>query len=114
MRRRASLLAHRGHGPWHLDLVIESGARLHTISLARERGRWRARWMPSHRRRYLAYAGPIAGGRGVVMRAWSGTLDVRLISHARRSLIGSLPDGTSIVIAADRVVLPAWLARMAP
>lgn len=69
---RANLLLHRGYGLRHLDLVLGTGARCPTLRLERVHGRWRAIWSADHRRRYLAWAGPLDGDRGVVERRWNG------------------------------------------
>jgi hypothetical protein len=69
-------LLHVGHGPAHIDLILGHGATCPTLRL---HGRqWR--WQPAHRRRYLAWQGPVAGHRGVVRRLWQGR--VRLLRHA--------------------------------
>jgi hypothetical protein len=68
----ARILAHRGHGPDHLDLVLGAGRTCTTLSATRIAGRWSARWLPAHRRRYLSYRGAIGGGRGVVRELWKG------------------------------------------
>ncbi|MBA3709665.1 MAG: hypothetical protein H0W83_12695 [Planctomycetes bacterium] len=92
--------------------MIAAGPTLITIALERERGRWQARWMPRHRRRYLSVSGPVSGGRGTIKQQWQGHLSIRFMSDATRLLMGSMVDGTPLLIDADRVVLDRWLARM--
>ena len=67
----AALLLHRGHGPRHADLILGTGARCRTIHIALIAGRWQVREGMPHRRRYLAYRGPVPG-RGAVDQLWRG------------------------------------------
>src|SRR3954470_14096628 len=68
----ASLLLHRGAGPAHLDLVLGVGARCPTLGLHPAGAGWTGIWKPAHRRRWLAFSGPVAGGRGAVESRWRG------------------------------------------
>ncbi len=72
---RASFLLHRGYGPRHGDLILQTGARCLTLRIDGQQGRWRVAIAEPHRRRYLTYRGPLSGSRGVVEVLWSGTLD---------------------------------------
>ena len=69
---RVALLHHRGQGVPHLDVVMSAGPRCPTLKLWRQEGRWRWSWQPVHRRRYLAWQGPISGGRGQVAQLLVG------------------------------------------
>jgi len=106
----ATLLRHRGHGPEHWDLVFAAGARCPTLSLRRERGRWRASWLPAHRRRYLAFAGALGGGRGSLTRAWRGR--ARCIRAAAGWRI-ACQGGTTLTLRTSRLgMLGPWPPRM--
>lgn len=104
--RSACLLRHRGHGPTHLDLVLADGAACPTLRL--DGRRWR--WQPPHRRRYLGWAGPIAGGRGSIRIIWRGQARIR-----RHNLgwIIALADWT-LLLRRDGVVLPLGVTHCRP
>jgi len=68
----ATLLRHRQGAEVHLDLVLGLGAACPTLGLDRRDGRWIAVWKSPHRRRYLAYSGPLGAGRGTVAVVWRG------------------------------------------
>lgn len=78
---RATLLRHRGHGPCHADLVLETGATCATIRLGVAAGRWLVTIGVPHRRRYLTYRGPVAG-RGAVAHLWRGHVWQARSAHA--------------------------------
>ncbi len=71
-RGRMALLEHRGHGAAHLDLVLSAGPHCPTLRLWRQDGRWRWCWQAVHRRRYLAWQGPLSGNRGRVAQLLVG------------------------------------------
>ena len=60
---------HRGHGPTHLDLMLEDGAVLATWRIAvspfdiGQGGEIPATKLSDHRRHYLDYQGAVTGGR---------------------------------------------------
>jgi hypothetical protein len=112
MRRRASILTHRGHGPAHYDLILADGARCLALQFHRKGQRWTALWLPAHRRRYLAYSGPVGGARGAVRNVWSGFVQVRRLSHASHELIASFGGGKNLTVRGERVVLSGMPSMM--
>lgn len=80
---RAALLLHRGHGPRHVDLVLGTGSRCATVHLELTAGRWRVYAGLPHRRRYLAYRGPVRG-RGAVRQLWQGRVWCSVTATALR------------------------------
>jgi hypothetical protein len=71
---RVSVLAHRANGPLHLDLVTGVGSTCPTWALAWAGPRLRLVRKLGHRRRYLTWSGPLAGGRGSVRAVGRGWL----------------------------------------
>ena len=92
--RSAVLLEHIGHGACHGDLIIARGARCPTIRVVLEPA-LAFIWSAPHRRKYLTYAGPVGGGRGIVRRWWRGR--VRLVG-VRLSLPSDFPGGARMVV----------------
>jgi hypothetical protein len=75
MRGRFVVLEHQRDGI-HWDLMLEADAGLKTWSIDRpivSGQELRARMLPDHRKIYLTFEGPIAGGRGDVRRIAEGT-----------------------------------------
>jgi hypothetical protein len=73
---RFVVLEHDGPEGRHWDLMLQSGEALATWALASAPGSPEpvpARALPDHRLAYLDYEGPIAGGRGLVVRWDEGT-----------------------------------------
>src|SRR4051812_18682844 len=112
MRHRASLLAHRGHGTFHFDLIIEAGAHCHALQLEPRGTGWRLRWLPPHRRRYLAFSGPIGGRRGAVSIIWKGSLQIRRIASASDALSATFDPPGPGSVRVEKVVLTGWPLRM--
>jgi hypothetical protein len=110
-RSRAALLRHRQDGAAHLDLILADGAWCAALTLARHHGRLTAGWRPAHRRRYLAYRGPVSASRGSLSHLWNGTAfwwRVGSDAHVRLEGLGTLR------IHGQRVVhRPRWL-RLGP
>jgi hypothetical protein len=73
---RFVVLQHDGPEGRHWDLMLEAGEALATWALPSAPGLpgpAPARALPDHRLAYLDYEGPIAGGRGSVVRWDEGT-----------------------------------------
>ncbi len=65
--------------PAHWDFMLEWGDALRTWSLAelpRPGKALSAEALPDHRLAYLAYEGPVSGGRGAVARWDAGTYEI--------------------------------------
>jgi hypothetical protein len=82
MSRQFVIHEHSGHGPLHYDLMLSADDALATWRLAEppfaaEAGRGvPAARLPDHRAAYLAYEGPVSGGRGSVRMLDGGTYDL--------------------------------------
>ncbi len=81
MAERFVILRHVGHGEDHYDLMFADGDVLATwqvpvspVELSAGES-VPAVQLPDHRLAYLAYEGPVSGGRGRVSRACEGTYD---------------------------------------
>jgi hypothetical protein len=84
------ILLHSGHGLAHYDLMLEQAGGLATWQLAQDplalpvAGRLPARRLADHRKAYLAYEGPVSGGRGSVQRIHAGSCQ---LLHAEDTLL---------------------------
>ncbi len=82
MQREFVILAHRGHGPDHYDLMLSCDGALATWQLDSLPGDSpahqpiEARKLPDHRLTYLSYEGSVTGNRGQVQRADHGTYEL--------------------------------------
>ncbi len=97
------ILAHSGHGPFHYDLMLESGPSLATWHLRELPGELAigaaasAPRLDDHRRAYLTYEGPVSAGRGSVRRVEQGTYE-RIVSETGRWVVRLAgPDGTVLL-----------------
>lgn len=106
MLRRFVILFHTGHGPEHLDLMIE---------LPRALATWRiegpapvgllaapvpATRLPDHRLAYLDTEGPVSGGRGEVRRIEAG-----------KCIVDEATEGLWTIRFAGRVLAGRWQFR---
>jgi hypothetical protein len=80
MTRRYVILLHTGHGPDHVDLMIEQPADLATWRIEPPPAKFSclivARSLAAHRLAYLDYQGPVSAGRGEVRQIEVGTCQV--------------------------------------
>lgn len=100
---RYVVLHHTGYGPPHYDVMIERDADGPLRS-------WRSTtWPPTdgsltpnvdHRRHYLAYEGPVSGGRGEVRRIDHGvaaTEDDDIVLHSQQGELNvTLPQAATL------------------
>ena len=119
--RTLAILRHRLPGqPPHLDLVFAGGPRGPTLALdlgsVRTQGRPTLRLQSPHRRRYLAYRGPVPMGRGTAVHLWQGLVLVRALRHdqstATSATIVAKNGETMLMLHPRRVVLAPLLLRL--
>lgn len=83
-------------GQSHYDWMIERGGFLMTFRVLeridRPTARFEAMPLADHRREYLEYEGPVAGGRGTVTRVAAGTLEILQDESDRLRVRGTLGD----------------------
>jgi hypothetical protein len=96
--KACSLMLHRGAGMEHFDLIFLGGSRCLTISLWWESGRWHARRLPDHRRRYLTYRGPVGGGRGQIDHLWHGLIKTVRLANGLRISSPEIPFASLFVL----------------
>jgi len=87
MSTRFVILQHKTSDGEHWDLMLERGEMLLTWQLPRAPRDGSdfpmpARRIADHRKRYLAYQGPIGGGRGEVRRVDAGTVEFQEFTAA--------------------------------
>jgi hypothetical protein len=87
MNRKFAILLHTGHGPTHLDLLLEAGEALASWQLPDDApglieagAAAPAHRIQDHRRVYLEYEGPVSGNRGSVRSFDRG--EFRLVSSS--------------------------------
>ena len=97
--RPAVFLRHLGHGPEHIDVLLAAGRRCPTLQLIRRQSVLWAQWLPTHRRHYLTFSGPVPG-KGRVARVWTG-----------RAWILDSPKMLQIILAPRRLRLVRLKAR---
>jgi len=88
MMDRFVILEH-DHPFLHWDLMVEAGEVLRTWRLLQEPGLGKevdAEPIGDHRKAYLAYEGPVSGGRGSVRRWDAGTIEW-LVNGAERIVV---------------------------
>ena len=124
LRVPTTLLLHQTptgrHHDWLIggpDYLSDPRSRLWTARVGPACEDWRAigvfdlRHLPPHRRAYLHYQGPIAGGRGHVRRADHGHAVIRLWREGRIVLDVKL-DRFAGQIELTRISGPVWRGRV--
>ncbi|MCC7388292.1 MAG: hypothetical protein IT431_05945 [Phycisphaerales bacterium] len=74
-------------------------------------GRFEAVRLEPHRRLYLTYEGPIAGGRGTVARVASGTGEILADTPGRFEAVVRLGD-LRLVLVGTPVEPPSWILEI--
>jgi len=101
---RFAILCHEGPRGLHWDLLLEAGETLKTWALPQvpeANVEIPCEALPDHRLAYLDYEGPVAGGRGSVVRWDRGTYE---IERQRES-------EWSVVLAGEKIRGPVVLRR---